>query len=211
MVGDLLVGVKERVYPVGRLDADSRGLVLLTNDGDLAEHLAHPRYEVPKTYEAEVEGRVTPVDVRKLVSGVWLSEGKTSPAKMRILKSSGSRSLIEITLREGRNREVRRMLAKLHHSVRTLTRTRIGPLVLRGLGPGRFRELTAKEVTDLGKTASAGTNRAAAAAKTRRAKPAAAGPGAKRERWAGRQGQAGDRKKGGGPASGGRKIYDFTS
>lgn len=148
-VVDLLTGVKERVYPVGRLDADSRGLVIMTNDGDLAARLTHPRYEVPKTYEVEVDGRVTPEVAEKLVSGVWLSEGKTGQARLRVLHRGNARSQLEVTLREGRNREVRRMMVRLGHKVRRLTRTRIGHLSLHGLGPGKFRPLTSMEVADL--------------------------------------------------------------
>jgi 23S rRNA pseudouridine2605 synthase len=148
-VGDLLIGVQERVYPVGRLDADSRGLVLMTNDGDLAARLTHPRFEVPKTYEIEVDGRVTPEVAQKLVSGVWLSDGKTGRARLRVLHRGGATSQLEVTLREGRNREVRRMMVRMGHKVRRLTRTRIGHLTLHGLGPGKFRPLTSTEIGDL--------------------------------------------------------------
>lgn len=157
-VVDLLVGVKERVYPVGRLDADSRGLVLMTNDGDLAARLTHPKYEVPKTYEVEVDGRVTPDVAAKLVSGVWLSDGKTGSARLRVLHRGSARSQLEVTLREGRNREVRRMMVRLGHKVRRLTRTRIGHLGLHGLGAGKFRPLTSMEVADLYREARGATS-----------------------------------------------------
>jgi 23S rRNA pseudouridine2605 synthase len=148
-VRDLLVGVSERVYPVGRLDADSRGLVIMTNDGDLAARMTHPKFEVPKTYEVEVSGRVTSEDIEKLTRGVWLSEGRTCRTRVRMLHRGHARSQLEITLREGRNRQVRRILARLGHKVRRLTRVRLGPLNLRGLGPGRFRALTRAEVAGL--------------------------------------------------------------
>jgi 23S rRNA pseudouridine2605 synthase len=146
---DLLVGVKERLFPVGRLDADSTGLLLMTNDGELAERLAHPRYGVPKTYRAHVAGAVTPEDIARLRKGVWLAEGKTHVADTRIIHRGRERSVIEITLQEGRNREVRRVLARLGHNVRRLMRIRIGPLSLRGLPPGGFRPLTPEELRAL--------------------------------------------------------------
>jgi 23S rRNA pseudouridine2605 synthase len=223
MVGNLLVGVAERVYPVGRLDGDSRGLVLMTNDGDLAAKLTHPRNEVAKTYEAEVEGRVTPEDVKKLQGGVWLSEGKTGATEVRVLKANLSHSKIEITLREGRNREVRRMLVKLGHAVRTLTRTRIGPLSLRGLGVGKYRQLHQDEIKELVKTVERQVRRAgqktakvgpeelaAEKAAKRKAKyaPGGRGPVTKPGSRRGLAASKGKREKG--PEGGKRKVYDFT-
>jgi 23S rRNA pseudouridine2605 synthase len=146
---DLLPGVKERVYSVGRLDADSSGLLLMTNDGDLAEHLTHPRYGVAKTYRAHVSGRITPDDIEQMRRGVWLAEGKAQVASAKIIHADARHSVVEITLREGRNREVRRILARLRHTVRRLIRIRIGPLSLRGLPVGRFRPLTAAELRSL--------------------------------------------------------------
>ncbi len=146
---DLLTGIGERVYPVGRLDADSQGLVIMTNDGELAAGLTHPRYGVPKTYRARVGGRLTPDELDALRKGIWLSEGKTQPARVHVVYRSRTHSVLEITLREGRNRQVRRMLARLGHPVRELTRIRIGRLDLRGLGVGRFRALRPAEVTHL--------------------------------------------------------------
>ncbi len=146
---DLLAGVHQRVYPVGRLDASSQGLLLLTNDGELAAALTHPRYGVPKTYRARVKGKVTAEGLEKLRKGIWLSEGKTQPARVTVAYSSRNHSILEVTLREGRNRQVRRMLAKLGHPVRELTRIRIGPLSLRGLRVGRFRALRPAEVEQL--------------------------------------------------------------
>ncbi len=146
---DLLPGVPERVYPVGRLDADSRGLVLMTNDGELADLLTHPSHEVPKTYEVEVDGSLSGEQAEKLMTGVWLSDGRTAPARIKLLRRSATRTLLEITLREGRNRQVRRMLARLGHKVRSLSRTRIGNLSLRGLAPGKFRPLTEDELASL--------------------------------------------------------------
>ena len=145
----------ERVYPVGRLDAESRGLLLLTNDGELTNHLTHPRYGVPKTYKAIVDGFVSPHVVEQLQQGVWLADPKsgkgfkTGRMRIKVIKRMRDKSVLELSLREGRNRQVRRMLAKLGHKVRDLTRVRMGPLTLHGLEPGDFRSLTPREVKEL--------------------------------------------------------------
>lgn len=146
---DLLAGVKERLFPVGRLDADSTGLLLMTNDGELAERVAHPRYGVPKTYRAHVGGRITKEDLAMLREGVWLAEGKASVSQARIIHAGRDRSVVEVTLREGRNREVRRVLAKLSHPVRKLIRIQIGSISLRGLAAGEYRRLTSAEIKAL--------------------------------------------------------------
>ncbi len=148
--------VRARVYPVGRLDAESRGLLLLTNDGDLTNELTHPRYGVSKTYRAIVEGSVDPAALEQLQGGIWLAdpEGrgfKTGRTRLRVVRRSRDKSILEITLREGRNRQVRRMLAKVGHKVRDLMRVQMGPLTLDGLKPGQFRPLTAREVKALRK------------------------------------------------------------
>lgn len=190
-VTDLTAGIPERVYPVGRLDADSRGLLIMTNDGELAARLTHPRYEVPKTYEVEIAGLMTGQDVQKLISGVWLNEGRTRSSQVRVLRRSARRSLIEITLREGRNRQVRRMLAKLNHPVKNLTRTRIGRLTLKGLGIRKFRPLTQGELQALIKlcrdkpeTDAVDSKKRQASARTKKGKKAAMvkKPVAKRQR-----------------------------
>ena len=210
---DLLTGVAERVYPVGRLDADSRGLLILTNDGELASLLTHPRYEVPKTYEAEVSGRVSPEDVQKLRSGLWLSDGRTSGTMLRVAHRGNARSRILITLREGRNRQVRRMLARLGHKVRRLTRTKIGPLTLRGLGSGKFRRLTPAEVQALYKeaqTQSAGTRKRRRAASTEARASATVPKASAARKPAGRR--SGDRRKRSAATRGAAKrIRDFTA
>jgi 23S rRNA pseudouridine2605 synthase len=140
-----------RLYPVGRLDAESKGLLLLTNDGDLTNQLTHPRYGVAKTYRAVVDGNVDSAELGQLEAGIWLAdkEGqgfKTGRSHLRVVHHGRTKSTLEITIREGRNREVRRMLAKLGHKVRDLIRIRMGPLDLHGLAPGEFRPLTGKEV-----------------------------------------------------------------
>ena len=146
---------RERVYPVGRLDAESRGLLLLTNDGELTNQLTHPRYGVPKTYKAIVDGFISPRVVDELSAGVWLADPKsgkgfkTGRSRIKIIKKTRDKSVLEITIREGRNRMVRRMLAKAGHKVRDLTRVRMGPLTLHGLDPGDVRMLTPREVREL--------------------------------------------------------------
>jgi 23S rRNA pseudouridine2605 synthase len=147
---------KARVYPVGRLDAESKGLLLLTNDGELTNQLTHPRYGVAKTYRAVVDGRVTPEAIAQLQQGIWLADPRkggfrTGRSQIRVDKRFREKSVIEITIREGRNRQVRRMLAKIGHKVRELTRVKMGPLTLHGLGPGQIRTLTPRELRELKK------------------------------------------------------------
>jgi 23S rRNA pseudouridine2605 synthase len=140
-----LVDVPERVVPVGRLDVDTTGALLLTNDGPLAHRLAHPRYGVEKVYEAEVEGRPGSETIRALAAGIELDDGLTAPAKARSLGPSR----IELVLHEGRNRQVRRMLEAVGHPVRSLHRTAYAGLTLEGLEPGQWRELEPSEVKRL--------------------------------------------------------------
>jgi 23S rRNA pseudouridine2605 synthase len=156
---DLLPPDLPRVYPVGRLDAESRGLLLLTNDGELTNQLTHPRYGVGKTYRAIVDGFITPEQVQTLMNGIWLADPKkgagfkTGRSQIKVVKRSRQRSVLEISIREGRNRQIRRMLAKVGHKVRELTRIKMGPLTLGNLQPGQFRALTPKELKELKKVA----------------------------------------------------------
>lgn len=143
---DLMVGVRERVFPVGRLDAESMGLLIMTNDGDLAQKLTHPRFQTPKTYRAEVRGQPQPDALDKLRKGVWLAEGRTGPAEITVIHSSRKKSVLEITLREGRNREIRRMLARFGHPVTRLTRIKMGRISTKRLPLGSYRPLTDDEV-----------------------------------------------------------------
>jgi 23S rRNA pseudouridine2605 synthase len=140
-----LVDSRARLYPVGRLDVDSTGLLLLTNDGELANRLIHPRYEVPKTYVAELRRPPSEADLRRLASGVELDDGPTAPAEVRRL---GERR-IEIVLREGRNRQVRRMAEAVGNGVVSLRRVRFGPIPLDDLPEGAARRLTAAEIAAL--------------------------------------------------------------
>jgi 23S rRNA pseudouridine2605 synthase len=146
---DLMPEVRGRVFPVGRLDADSEGLILVTNDGDFALHMTHPRYGVPKVYAVLVRGRVGPDDLGKARGGVWLAEGPTTGMKVRIERAGNDRTYMKVTLREGKNREIRRVFARLGFPVLELKRVRIGDLSLHGLGSGRWRFLTPGEVEGL--------------------------------------------------------------
>jgi len=137
-----LVETEARLYPVGRLDADSTGLLLLTNDGELANRLTHPRYEVPKTYRTRLQAPIADRDLERLRGGVQLEDGPTAPAKIRRL---GERE-IEVTLREGRNRQVRRMFEAVGNEVVGLRRVAFGPLRLGGLKVGQARRLSDDEV-----------------------------------------------------------------
>ena len=147
-----LIQTRERIFCVGRLDTDTTGIIVLTNDSELANRLAHPRYGLSKTYVVGVRGQITGEQVEKLKKGIWLSEGKTGPASVKILRRGHTESLIEVTIGQGLNRQVRRMLAKVGLPVKTLTRTRIGKIEISGLGVGKSRPLTPAEVAYLEKT-----------------------------------------------------------
>jgi 23S rRNA pseudouridine2605 synthase len=140
-----LVPAEPRVVPVGRLDADTTGALLLTNDGDLAHRLAHPRYGVPKVYEADVEGSPSDDAIARLRAGIELEDGLTAPAEVERL----GRGRLELTLHEGRKHQVKRMCEAVGHPVRSLRRVRYAELDLDGLGPGEWRELTPGEVAAL--------------------------------------------------------------
>jgi 23S rRNA pseudouridine2605 synthase len=146
---NLVPQVTQRVYTVGRLDASSEGLLLLTNDGDLANQLMHPRYGVEKTYSAQVAGDPTPEDLRQLLKGVWLSEGHVKAQRVKREKKAGQSTWLRIVLNEGKNREIRRMLARLGHKVLRLRRIALGTVLLGGLPSGKARRLTREEVESL--------------------------------------------------------------
>ncbi|MCR6703467.1 MAG: rRNA pseudouridine synthase [Cellulomonas sp.] len=139
----------ERLFHVGRLDADTEGLLLLTSDGELANHLSHPSNGVPKTYLAEVQGRLTPATAQRLQRGIELEDGPAKADKVTIVQSLSHLSLVELTLHEGRNRIVRRMLEEVGHPVTKLVRTRIGPIRLGDLKQGRTRVLSQVEIGSL--------------------------------------------------------------
>jgi 23S rRNA pseudouridine2605 synthase len=148
-----LVPEDPRVFPVGRLDAGTEGLLILTNDGALTQRLTHPRYGVDKEYVAEVVGTPSPGAVRTLRKGVALEDGMTEPAKVALV----SPSVLRIVIHEGRNRQVRRMCEAVGHPVVRLVRIRIGPIADRRLAPGRWRPLTSEEVRALARAAGAGS------------------------------------------------------
>lgn len=156
---------KARLYPVGRLDVESSGLLLLTNDGELANRLTHPRYGVHKGYEVTIGGRLADEDVAKLEAGIFLAPKKRNDAevvagarrarsKLTIIKRDRDKTLLYMELREGRNRQIRRMLARLGYPIKKLRRVKIGPLALKGLSAGEWRELTVGELRSLRAAAS---------------------------------------------------------
>lgn len=138
-----------RVFPIGRLDQYSEGLILLTNDGAFAEHLTHPRFEVPKKYRVQVAGQVEPDLPRRLQKGIHIAEGVVQADEVKIKSRHALSSVLEIVLREGKNREIRRMLARIGHKVLTLRRIAIGPVKLAEMAPGEYRLLTKQEVAAL--------------------------------------------------------------
>jgi len=193
---------KGRIYTVGRLDEDTVGLVVLTNDGDFAHRVMHPRYGVPKTYVAKLDGRIDDGSLARLREGVHLAEGRTGRARAVVLRRTPTASTVQVTLQEGRNREVRRIFAKLGWKVTSLRRTRIGRLTDRRLKVGRWRPLTREEVDDLLYLARAPEDEKWAACGAR--SPERMRRGGPRGAHRGRRAGGGDRPAGGG---GGRERY----
>ncbi len=144
-----LVHHERRIVPVGRLDADTTGALLLTNDGALSHRLAHPRYGVEKVYEAEVDGIPAAADLRHLREGIQLEDGSTAPARVRLVRRLRDGAVVELVLHEGRKHQVKRMLEAVGHPVRRLHRPEYAGLGLEGLRPGSWRELTGSEVAAL--------------------------------------------------------------
>ena len=151
LVSDLFRKIPARLFPVGRLDLNTSGLLLMTNDGDLANGLAHPRHEVPKTYLGRIRGILTKTAVRQLEQGVRLDDGMTAPARVAKLRRSCTHSWFELTIHEGRNRQVRRMCEALGYPVSRLSRIGYAFLTLGELKPGQYRELSPQEVSRLKK------------------------------------------------------------
>lgn len=145
-VVDILDRVRARVVPVGRLDFHSSGLLLLTDDGELAQRLTHPRYKISKSYIAKVRGALEEKAIRRMTRGMRIDGARAQPAQVRILDHKGGKSWVEITLTEGRNREVRKMCEAVGHPVEKLRRVRIGPLKLGRMPTAAYRELTDEEV-----------------------------------------------------------------
>lgn len=211
----------KRLYPVGRLDEDSEGLVLLTDDGDLTERLTHPRFGVPKVYDVRVRGLLRADDARRFEEGVWLSEGRTGRSRVRIRRAGREVTHVAITLTEGRNREIRRAFAKLGFHVLSIRRIRIGPVGGRGLPVGAYRPLDREELAELRDAAS---GKPSATPRRRRGRPrdgddAGETPRPRRrrpgkpdparfggeERGPSRRGEAGRPPRAGGPRKGGKR------
>jgi 23S rRNA pseudouridine2605 synthase len=148
-VRDLISGLPDGVFPVGRLDKDSEGLLLLTNDGEMAYRLTHPRFEVVKRYVVRIRGEVSEAEADKIVRGVPLGGGRTSPARVKVFERSAKTSILQVEIHEGRKREVRRMLAALGHDVLELKRVSFAGLALSHLPAGKWRSLTVREVDRL--------------------------------------------------------------
>ncbi len=148
-VTDLLKNITGRIYPVGRLDYNSEGLLLLTNDGNLTYALTHPKYRVPKTYMVRVAGVPNPEKLKQMGAGLVLEDGKTAPAEVRLVGRRQEKALLELTIYEGRNRQVRRMCEHIGHPVLRLQRTKFANLNIEGLRPGHYRHLTGEEVRKL--------------------------------------------------------------
>jgi len=166
---DLVRGTGERLYCVGRLDVESTGVILLTNDGELTQHLTHPSHGVIKTYVVEVAGRPGEQDIAALKKGTYLDGRRTQPVQVKVLRKSPERSLLEIRLSEGRNREIRRILARLGYRVRRLHRRAIGPVTDRGVKIGNFRPLRPAEVDKLRQIGRAAPGKAAKAGRAGKA------------------------------------------
>ena len=161
-VTDIVRDLPERLYPIGRLDMNSEGLLLLTNDGDLALRMTHPRYGVEKCYVASVEGHVAGEAIERLRRGVMIDDRMTAPARVRRLPSGGEHEKLEIVIHEGRNRQVRRMLEAVGNPVVRLVRTAVGPLTIRGLKPGAWRQITPQELDALNRAIEADAKASAA-------------------------------------------------
>lgn len=146
---DLVRGIRERIYPVGRLDYDTSGLIILTNDGEFANMLMHPRHEAEKVYRAEIKGRLSADDIERIRNGVDIGGHITAPAHLTIIDESVQRSVVEIRIHEGRNRQVRKMFEAVGHPVIRLKRTAIGGITADGLEEGKWRHLTKEEISML--------------------------------------------------------------
>ncbi len=144
-----LVPKDQRVYPVGRLDKDTTGLIILTNDGELTNLLTHPRYHVDKVYRLDIAGRLDKFQLKALRDGVLLDDGITYPAEVKIISESNGKSIVEMKIHEGRNRQIRRMCETVGATLTALQRVRFGPIALSGLKEGTYRDLTKKEIDSL--------------------------------------------------------------
>jgi len=144
-----LVDCPERVVCVGRLDADTTGAIILTNDSEMVNRLTHPKYELPKTYRIVVRGRVEGTDVEKLKKGIWLAEGRTQGAAVKIIRRSHLETMLQVVISQGLNRQIRRMFSQLGYKVKALKRTQIGDIVLKGIAVGNYKRLTKAQIAYL--------------------------------------------------------------
>lgn len=151
LITELIDGIEQRIYPVGRLDYNSEGLIILTNDGELANRLIHPRYKVSKKYHVLIKGKISQEELKKIEEGIELDGKKTLPAQCKILSQSEKTTLIEITIKEGRKRQIRRMFQALGYEVKRLRRVQFGPIKLGMLKPGEWRYLNENEIKRLKK------------------------------------------------------------
>ena len=149
IIRDLIIDIKERIYPVGRLDFDSQGLLILTNDGELSFRLMHPKFRIPRTYKVIVDGSLSDASVQQLKKGILLDDGLTNPAQVKIIDRQQGKSVVRITIFEGRSREVRRMFEAVGHKPLKLIRTGYGGLTLGSLKVGKYRHLRSVEVKAL--------------------------------------------------------------
>lgn len=141
-----LIDIKERIYPIGRLDYNTSGLLLLTNDGDLANKLMHPKYQIYKTYIAEIDGQISDESIKKLRNGVIIENYKTAPARVKLLKYKENKSIVQVSIHEGKNRQVRKMFVAVGHQVRTLKRVSFGEINLEDLKVGSWKNLSNEEI-----------------------------------------------------------------
>ncbi|MBN1456983.1 MAG: rRNA pseudouridine synthase [Sedimentisphaerales bacterium] len=146
-----LIDCPERIFCVGRLDVETSGAIILTNDSKLSNRLTHPRYELSKTYEVKLKGCIDGESIEKLKKGVWLSEGKTSRAALKVINRTRTESIVQITIRQGLNRQVRRIFVRVGYKVKALKRTHIGNINIKGMGIGQYKKLTKSQVEYLKK------------------------------------------------------------
>ncbi|MHC4879764.1 MAG: pseudouridine synthase [Planctomycetota bacterium] len=178
-VVDLLPASAGRLFPIGRLDENSVGLILVTNDGEMSHRLAHPKFRVPKVYQVQVAGVPSPETLKKMREGMYFSDGRFKVDHVKKVKTRGKSTILEMTLSEGRNREIRRLLARVGHKVMKLERVQFGPLKMRGVAVGQYRTLTKNEVKLLQDYASGWRERAAQERKKAPKRKRAAVPAAK--------------------------------
>lgn len=152
-----MITTEARIFCVGRLDIDTTGAIVLTNDSELTNRLTHPRYELAKVYEVKVRGSVTGEAIEKLKKGIWLSEGKTEKSAVKIIHRTRTESIVQITIQQGLNRQIRRVMAKVGYKVKSMRRTKIGQLQLKGIGVGQYKRLTNSQIAYLMKATSMGT------------------------------------------------------